>query len=176
LINPKKILIMKFRNIGDVLLVTPLISNLKHHFPDALIDVALNKGTEEMITLNPHVNDIIIYDRTKIKTQSFFKKIWSELKFGLNIRANNYDLVINTTKGDRGNFLALFSGAQTKIGYKSKNMFLKNIFTFLLPPQLSRHTIESNLDILRVLELPIQDKKVEIFWDKKDMIKVDKLI
>lgn len=167
---------MKFRNIGDVLLITPLISNLKYNFPDATIDIALNKGTEEMITLNPNVNEVIIYDREKIKVLSFIKKFYSEIKFGLFIRKKQYDLIINTTKGERGTQLALISGAKTKIGYKSKNIFFKKVFNFIIPPQLSRHVVESNLDVLRTLGLPINDKKVEIFWDKKDEIQVDKLV
>ena len=146
-LNPKKILIMKFRNIGDVLLITPLISNLKRNFPDALIDVALNKGTQEMITLNPHVNEVIIYDREKIKAQKGIKRIWSEIKFVFGIRAKKYDLIINTTKGDRGAMIALLSGAKFKVGYRgSKNILLKNIFNYSLPPQQLRHTIETNLD------------------------------
>lgn len=168
-LNPSKILIIKFRNIGDVLLITPLISNLKNLFPNAQIDIALNSGTEEMVTLNPEVDNIIIYDRKKIKSFSFFKKIWAEIKFIFNIRANKYDLVINTTKGDRGAQIALLSGAKTKIGYQSnKNWFLKDVFTVHLPQQEFRHTIECNLDALRVLNLPIQNKKVSIFWDIKD--------
>ncbi len=177
MINPKKILIMKFRNIGDVLLITPLISNLKRNFPDALIDVALNKGTQEMITLNPHVNEVIIYDREKIKAQKGIKRIWSEIKFGFGIRVKKYDLIINTTKGDRGAMIALLSGAKFKVGYKgSKNILLKNIFDYSLPPQQLRHTIETNLDALRVLNLPIKDKKVEIFWSKSDEKKVSNLL
>ena len=56
-----KILLLKFRNIGDVLLITPLISNLKDHYPDAQIDIAVNKGTESMLTINPNINKLIIY-------------------------------------------------------------------------------------------------------------------
>ena len=67
-----KILLLKFRNIGDVLLITPLISNLKNYYPKAQIDIALNKGTESMLTLNPNINKIIIYDREFIKSLSFF--------------------------------------------------------------------------------------------------------
>ena len=37
-----KILLLKFRNIGDVLLTTPLIHNLKMHYPDAQIDYSVN--------------------------------------------------------------------------------------------------------------------------------------
>ena len=46
-----KILIIKFRNIGDVLLMTPLVSNLKVYYKDAQIDVAVNHHTDPMINL-----------------------------------------------------------------------------------------------------------------------------
>ena len=175
--NPNKILIIKFRNIGDVLLITPLISNLKKTYPHAKIDIALNKGTEEMITLNPNINDVIIYDREKIKSFKGAKRVWEEIKFGYEIKKRGYDIVINTTEGDRGAQLALTSGAKVKIGYKSKkNRFLKNVFDYQLPPQGFRHTIDANLDVLRVLNLPITDKKVEIFWSKKDEEIVDKTL
>jgi heptosyltransferase-3 len=161
----KKILIMKYRNIGDVLLVSPLIKNLKHHYPNAKIDIAVNAGTQAMVEDNPNLNNIIVYDREKIKKLPLLKKIYAELKFALDLRSAKYDMVINTTKGDRGAQLALLSGANIKIGYEgSKNILTKNVFTHILPNQGLRHTIETNLDPLRALDLDIIDKKVEIFW------------
>ncbi len=175
LLEPKKILIMKFRNIGDVLLITPLIKNLKLNYPDALIDVALNKGSEEMITLNPNVNNIIIYDRAKNKKYSLLKRIKEEISFALGLRKNKYDLVINATSGDRGAQLALVSGAKLKIGYKgSKNILTKNVFNIYLPKQGLRHTLEMDLDSLRVLNLDIKEKKVQIFFSKVDNCLVSK--
>jgi len=38
------ILVIKFRNIGDVLLISPLLNNLKYSYPSAKIDVAINQG------------------------------------------------------------------------------------------------------------------------------------
>ena len=171
-----RILIMKFRNIGDVLLVTPLISNLKRNYPDAKIDVAVNKGTEEMLTLHPDVDEVLVYDRATIKSLGLFRRILAELQFAWKIRKRKYDLVINTTKGDRGAQLALISGAATKIGYASKNRFLKRVFDHTLPDQGMRHTIETNLDPLRALDLPIKEKKVEIFWNETDDKAVDALL
>ena len=63
-----KILLLKFRNIGDVLLCTPLVSNLRHHYPNAQIEFCVNKETEAMLTLNPNINRIITYDRIAIKS------------------------------------------------------------------------------------------------------------
>jgi heptosyltransferase-3 len=169
-----KILILKFRNIGDVLLITPLLSNLKKYYPNSIIDVVLNKGTEEMITLNHNVSNIVIYDREKIKSFSLLKKIWEEFIFSFRFRKNNYDIVINLTEGDRGAQIAWLTKAPIRIGYLNKNFFLKKAFTHQIPKQGLRHTLEANLDPLRSLSVPIVDKKVKIFWSNNDSDFVNK--
>jgi heptosyltransferase III len=163
-----KILLLKFRNIGDVLLTTPLIHNLKMHYPDAQIDYSVNKGTEAMLTLNPNLNEIITYDRNYIKSLSRFKRLWEELKFIRSFKEQNYDLVINLTNGDRGNLIAWISNAPLKIGQLNSNWVFRNTLTHQMPRQNLRHTIEVILDPLRTLNIPIKNKKVEIFWSKKD--------
>ena len=128
-----KILILKFRNIGDVLLITPLLSNLKQYYPKAQIDVAINKGTESMVSLNPNINKLFIYDRGLIKSLPFIKKLWKELQFSFAFRQEQYDMVINLTEGDRGAQIAWLSSAPIRIGYPNKNRILKNAFTHHLP-------------------------------------------
>ena len=154
-----KILVIKFRHIGDVLLTNPLIRNLKLNFPQAKIDVVINKECEDVLKYNPNINKIFTYNRKEIKKLWFFKKIIKEIKF-LN-KFKNYDMVINTTEGDRGAFIAKFSKAKIKIGYlPKKNILLKNAFNIILPkPILIRHMIENNLDVIRVLNKKIFDKK-----------------
>jgi len=169
-----KILLLKFRNIGDVLLITPLISNLKDHYPDAQIDIAVNKGTESMLTINPNINKVIIYDREFVKALSLFKRLFKEIKFSFGFRKENYDIVINLTEGDRGSQITWLSKAPVRVGHINKNWILKNVYTHELPEQKLRHTIETNLDPLRNLNIPIKDKKVEVFWSKDDENIIDK--
>ncbi len=163
-----KILLLKFRNIGDVLLITPLVSNLKAYFEEAQIDVAVNYHTDPMINLNPNINKVIIYDRELVKTSSLFIKIWKETKFFFSFRKENYDMVINLTEGDRGTIISWLSKAPIRIGYLNKNRFFKDIYTHNLPKQELRHTVETNIDPLRQLNIPIKHKKVEVFWSKDD--------
>ncbi len=163
-----KILLLKYRNIGDVLLATPLINNLKNFYPDAQIDFSVNKGTEEMLTLNPNLNKIITYDRVFVKSSSIFKRLWHEIKFLLSFRNEGYDIVINLTNGDRGNFISWFSKASIRIGYESQNWLFKNTYTNEMPSQKLRHTVDVNLDPMRALNIPIKNKKVEIFWSLND--------
>jgi len=171
-----KILVIKFRNIGDVLLTTPLIKNLKLNYADVKIDMVVNKGTEAVLKYNPNINKIFTYDRDYFKSLPKFKRFINEFKFLRSFR--DYDIVINTTEGDRGAFIAKFSNAKIKIGYEvKKNLYLKSAFNKLLPkPKLLRHIIENNLDAIRVLDKKIFEKKVEIFWNKEDEKRVDNLI
>ena len=171
----KKILVMKFRNIGDVLLTTHLIENLKINYPNAQIDMAVNKNTEDMLTLNPNISKIHIYNRNYVKSLPLLKKIKEEIKFINKIKKENYDLVINLTKGDRGAIIALFSQAKEKVGFKDN--FLSNIaFKKSMPlKQGMKHQIEWDLDALKILKGEIKHKKVSIYWDKKDDEKIDSL-
>ena len=84
-----KILLIKYRNIGDVLLVTPLINNLKLFYPNSQIDIALNHGTEDMVTLNPNISRVLVFDRKQVKSQNFFNRIIKEWKFFLSFRMLN---------------------------------------------------------------------------------------
>ncbi len=162
---------MKFRNIGDVLLTAPLFENLRRCYPDAQIDAAVNSGTEAMLTHNPNVDSIHVYDRTCIKQLPLWKRLKAEVTFVQKIRAQKYDMVINTTGGDRGAQIALVSGARVKVGYPvKKNRLLKNVFTHTLPQQGLRHTVETNLDVLRVLGLPVETKRVSVFWREEDEV------
>jgi len=178
-----KILLIKFRNIGDVLLVNPLINNLKLFYPNAQIDFALNHGTEDMVTLNPDISRVLIYDRKYIKSQNFLNRIFKEGKFFFSFRKNNYEIVINLTEGDRGGLIAKLTNAPIRIGHKTNSWFLKNAYTHLLPDQNFRHTIETNLDPLIRLGIPIKNKKVKIYWSdkddeiiKKELLNIDKFI
>jgi len=170
------ILVIKFRNIGDVLLTTPLIENLKLNYPQANIDVVVNKGTEFMLLGNPNINKIFTYDRAYYKTLPKLKRIIKEFEFLSSFK--DYDIVINTTEGDRGAFIAKFSNAKLKIGYPvKKNIILKNVFNKPMPkPILLRHIIENNLDAIRVLNKQIFEKKVKIYWSFEDEKIVDDLL
>ena len=170
-----RILILKFKTIGDVLLITPLLQNLKLQYPDSLIDVAVNIGTEVMLSLNPDINNIQIYNRSKNRGVSIFKYIYKEYQFIKNVYNKKYDVVIDLDQGDRGAIIAKCSGAVVKIGSKTiKSKMIRNTYTHFLPDREKRHIVEIGLDPLRSLNISIIKKKVRIFWSDKDEYLVNK--
>ncbi len=164
-----KILILKVQTIGDTLLTTPLIKNLKEHYSDSIIDVMVNEGTEHMLTLNANINQVIEYKRESYRSLSKLQRLSKNIQLLKKIRRAQYDLVIDLDEGDRGAFITLVSGVKTKVGSSTiSSQFLRSAYTHLLPKRGNRHTVEINLDSLKLLNIPIIDKQVEIFWSQGD--------
>jgi len=59
----QRILIVKLRHNGDMLLITPVISSLRKNYPQAQIDVLLYKQNHEILASNPAVANIFAINR-----------------------------------------------------------------------------------------------------------------
>lgn len=118
--TPKNILVIKFRNIGDVLLASPLISTLKLEIPNARVCAVVKPGTEAMLEGHPYLDALYVLP----------KRGGSEpaLNFGLRylkwlneLRKERFELAINTTEGDRGIILSFLIRAKTCWSRPKKN-------------------------------------------------------
>lgn len=171
-----KILIMKFRNIGDVLLCTPLINALAKLYPQASIDFACNDYCVDMLSGHRGLNAIFPYPRTKLKGLNIWQRVKAELKYAKELKKQKYDLAINTTSGDRGAFLAWYIGAKTRIGFKPDSFLttmLLNKF-IKLDQNIGLHAIEQNLLLLSTLNSNTSFcKKVSLAPSKSLDIKLD---
>jgi len=61
--NPKKILIVRTDRLGDVILSTPVIKNLREFFPEAFIGFMCRPYTKDVLEENPYLDKVIIYDK-----------------------------------------------------------------------------------------------------------------
>ncbi len=85
----KKILLLLFGGIGDVLLFTPALEALRKEFPEARIDaIVRNNGGARVLKYNPYINNIIVYNRNSIKRTSERLKLFRQV-FG-----QKYDISI----------------------------------------------------------------------------------
>lgn len=176
---PNSILVIKLRNIGDVLLTTPVFANLRADYPDARICALVNSGTEEMLTGNPDIERVIVYDRS-VKKLSRGARIREELKLLSTIRSERFETVFNLTSGDRGAIAAFFSGARSRIGVDSygRGMLFKNrMFTRVIkPPDPSLHTVEHNLMYLQAVGIATPIRRVSFHFNPADVETVQRLL
>jgi len=113
--NPKKILIIRFSSLGDILLTTPFLRVLKKKFPKTEIDFLIKESFIDAIRHNPNLNDVYSWGS---ETQLY--EVVEKLK------ENNYDFIIDLQNNLRSKKVVRI------IGTKSVSYVKPNIKKFLL--------------------------------------------
>ncbi len=149
---PGRFLIIQTAFIGDVILASALLEQLHDHYPSATVDLLLREGNESLFTAHPFLNQVLIWR----KSQQKYRSLWA---LGKQIRATQYDVVLNLQRFGATGLLTAFSGAGTTIGF-DKNPF-STWFTHRVPHQIggnphdtkgpTRHEVDRNADLLRPL-------------------------
>ncbi|EIS1462548.1 lipopolysaccharide core heptosyltransferase RfaQ, partial [Salmonella enterica] len=148
----RRILIIKMRFHGDMLLTTPVISTLKQNYPDAKIDVLLYQNTIPILSENPEINALYGISNKGAGTKEKIKNALSLIK---KLRANSYDLVVNLTDQWSVALIVRFLNAKTKISQDFGNRqsaLWKKSFTHLVP-YAGEHAVERTLSALKPLAL-----------------------
>jgi heptosyltransferase-3 len=145
----KKILVIKVRAIGDVLLSTIVLKNLRHHFPDAQIDFLTEPASREVLEGNTAVDNIVIFDRANDGPVAF---LWS-------LRSRHYDLVIDLFGNPRTALMTYLSRARHRVGYEFRGR--RYAYNILVRPRGGEvHNTEFNLDALRAIGIEIVDHEI----------------
>lgn len=146
----KRILIIKMRFHGDMLLTTPVISTLKKRYPDAKIDMLLYQDTIPILSENPDIN--VLYG-IKNKVSKAGEKVSNFLMLIKTLRANHYDLIVNLTDQWMVALLVRALQAPVKLSqdYQHRqSTFWKKSFTHRVPRKMN-NVVESNLSVLEAL-------------------------
>ncbi len=167
-----RVLVIKLRHIGDVLLAVPAISALKAARPEISVSALVLAGTEDMLTLNPDIDEVMTLSRGM--------GILENLRLIKRLRRKGFDLVINMTEGDRGAILALLSGARYRIGvdpmgrgFKGKRFFFTHL---VMPVYDGRHRAVMDMDLLDPLGITAKEPRLSLYTSKEDDEYVGRLL
>jgi ADP-heptose:LPS heptosyltransferase len=164
-----KILVISMAGIGDTVLATPLIQELRANFPQAQLDALVRwAGAKDLLVSSPHLNTVYQQD---LMGEPFGKSVG----FLRSLRRVGYDISINTHPQSRIHyrFIARLIGATSRLshryeGWNSLDRFLVNQTT---AQDYQRHTVENNLDLLKLLGKPHLPSKhdLQIFLSNEDL-------
>ena len=85
LADAKKILVLKYDRIGDMIVATPIFRELKKKYPDISISVLASKGNRDVLKYNPYIDNI--YTNYKNSLLGDFSSL-------LNLRKERFDVCI----------------------------------------------------------------------------------
>ena len=144
-----KILVISLAGIGDTILATPLIQELRANFPKAQIDaLVLWAGSKDVLKGNPHLNTI--HQHNLLKESKL-----NGLRFLQPLRRARYDVSINTHPQSRKHYrlTARFIAASTRISHEYDCWTLLDglLVNRAIPQDYQLHTVENNLRLLFLL-------------------------
>ena len=91
------ILLVKTSSLGDVIHNLPVVSDIRRHFPEAVVDWCVEESFAAIPRLHPGVGEIIPVAVRRWRKKLFQARTWREFAaFGRQIRAQRYDAVIDT--------------------------------------------------------------------------------
>ena len=147
---PERIVVIKLRELGDVLLTTPVFSALRQLYPSAELIAAVYAGTDVMLKGNPDIHKVLRFPKSSGST---FQRWRGRLALGRELRTAAPELALEITKSDAGVLLSKISGARVRIGFKSGKGFIgrNRMLSHPISRPTQKHTVLQNLSVLEPL-------------------------
>jgi ADP-heptose:LPS heptosyltransferase len=171
-----KILVIAMAGIGDALLATPFIHELRVNFPEATLDVLVKeKGAKDSLENNPHVSHVFFKNLLEVSKFEALRFFWS-------LRKNHYDVSINAHPQSRMVYriAARIAGATLRISheYECFGWLDRRLVNRTLPQDYSRHSIENNFDVLPLLgaKVKLPAHEIEIFLKLDEEMSADEFL
>jgi heptosyltransferase-3 len=184
--EPRRILVIKNKHLGDILCAIPAFQALHLQFPEAQLDVLISSGTTDLVRGLDGISEILEVPSKRNK----WLRIKEEFALAWKIIWSGYDLVVDLTWSDRAMWYALISGARQRWAIQvTAGSFLKPyIYTnYGGKPDKARHIIQWERDFLVAMgtasydphpafpETRVEEAGIES-WLKQECIHADRLV
>lgn len=180
----KKVLLIRLDTIGDIVLFTPFLRELRRNLPCARITLVVNTLVYNLVEICPYVNEVLCCDYQKYGWFRNLKMLSLALFY---LRKRKFDLAI-MPRWDidfyNASLLTYLSAAKQRVAYsetvtpeKSKaNRGYDRFFTHIIPAGGSKHEVEHNLAVIKFLQGEITNDNLELWTDEKDRIFADSFL
>jgi len=163
--------VIKLRAIGDVVLSTAVLPNLKATYPDAEIHFLTEKASTPVIEDNLHVDRVLVLPYRNAYLSGLEYNV-AMLSFLHQIQKQKYDLVFDLFGNPRSALITWLSKSPTRVGYRFRGRVLA--YNKRVEPRGDRvHEVEFNLDALRALGIPIQSAEPQFYFNTSDAKSMD---
>lgn len=187
-----RILVVRLDGIGDFILLTPFLRELRRNYPDANITLVVGKQVSQLAMSCPYVNETLILEpcpqepifsrpRNVIPFVRYLKYLtnFAESRLGGHI-----DIAIQPKWDadlDWATLLTFLSGADMRFGYSERTSHIKALcnlghsllFTHVIPPGIEQHEVDRNLGIIRSMGGTVNSATLEVWSSPEDKRKAN---
>ncbi len=167
----RKILLLRPRRLGDIILTTPAVRALRQSFPAASITYLVETPYRRLVDGRELVDEVVALPPRSSPAYL--------IRIILKLRRRGYDLLVDFHGGPRSAVIAFFSGARLRVGYKTKyKAWIYHRRVSRSRPEGPIHSVANHLNLVRAVGLEITDDfplyvpgstaeerdKAEAFW------------
>ena len=158
----ERILIIRLAPLGETVLTTPVIRALRQHFRDAYIAYMVAPTREELVSANPHLNEVLTYQASvpKLIYQMARRKFQMAV-----VLQPTFRLVLHT-------FLARIP---FRVGFET-NAGGKKLLNLAVPNNTAQHETQRYLDVVRALGVEVVDSEPEVYVDNTSVAWVNNFL
>jgi len=149
-----KILVLKLKRIGDLILTTPALVALRQAFPEAHVTLCILENCEGLIPALPCVDETLVFRNRRANAP-----LLARLTLG------GFDVCLDFTGNDRSAFFALLSRAPRRItwGWVKRSWHRPWAFNEFVDSSVrENHTVDHHLDLLAPLGIERRDVPVTL--------------
>jgi len=160
----RKILCIKLRGIGDVLLSSIVFDNLLKEFPEAQIDYLTEPPSKSALEKLPFLNEILLYK----KDERF-----AGLKTITKVFLKRYDLILDFYTNPRTAMITFLSRAKYRAGFPYRGRtYAYNLFG---PAERAKfHAAQLHVEFLKNIGISAESTKLHFGLDEKDIAFAEK--
>ena len=159
-----KFLILMHQNIGDMIVCSPILREIKIAFPNSNLQVIASQTNKDIALVNPYIDNVLIY-----------KNRWHRLlPLLMQLRRVNFDVaieleakivtrVILMLKVIKPNCILSVSKVAGRYGLAPQDVFPYDYYT----DAKLKHQRDTCLDILRLLNIKFKNKRYDFFYLEK---------
>ena len=173
----ERVLVVRLDEIGDAVMTTAFLRELRANLPNAWITLLVKPGVQELFALCPHVNEVLGYNGRGTTLLGELRCWWNGFILAWRqLWPRRFDLAI-VPRWDvdyyHATLIAYLSGAIWRAGYSERVIHYKQclnsgydrVLTHPIMDASARHEVDRGLELLRRLGGTVREEGLELWTD-----------
>ena len=160
-----KFLILMHQNIGDMIVCSPILRELKLAFPDCNLQVLASQTNKEIAQANPYIDNVIVYKNQWHRLLPLLIKLRNDkFDFAVELEAKIITKVILMLRVIQPKCILSVSKREGRYGIDPQGVHPYDYYTNVK----LNHQRDTCIDILRLLKINCTNKKYDFFYLEKN--------
>ena len=173
----KRILIVKPSSLGDIVHAFPMVEQIRHHDPDAIVDWVANREFVPLVQRYPGIRRVLPFPRREWGTSSFFSSL---KKFLHELREEHYDFILDAQGLFRSALIARIARGREVVGFSAAREGASFFYSQkILSAAISGnplHAVLKNMTLLKSLGLSPGIRPLRIFYTEEDRKRLSSIL